>query len=320
MVRNVSIEWQVYELVYQAISPVSIGFYKLGFIERTRYYIPGLSIWGAITANFTRYLMSNYIDPIEDYYEEIGNNLINKDILFSYFYPSLSDDLSHSFKPLIPKYTDNGLYFGEYPVKRFESLFIRSFEQTAIEPKSNTAEEGSLHEIEFIVSNIEEKNNQKKVYFLGYIFIKNGISYKEKEIGLDNSKDINLINVIKEIFVGKDRGYGFGRLILSSCRRINLDENLFGYYKLDVSSEESIKIKIENNAPIPAHLAFRSDISIKGDVEPLVVRRWEFSKNASRKYGAGQKICNIGVYWVPGSILESKEEITFKISEFGILK
>lgn len=313
-------KWHAYKLIYQAVSPISIGYYKLGFIERTRYYIPGMSIWGAITANLARYLELDCTNHLERHYEEIGTQLLNKYILVSYFYPALRDN-SLRFRPLVPKFTDNGLSFGEYSIKEFERLFIRSFGQTAIEPKYYTAEEGSLHEIEFIIPNIEEGNEQKKVYFLGYIFIKDEARYREKTVGFDksDSKEIKLKDVISEIFVGKDRGYGFGRLVLSSYRKINPSEDyLFDYLQLNLSGEK-VEIKIKKGEPIPAHLPFSTNIRIKGDIEPLVARRWESLSEDSRKYGAGQKISKMGIYWIPGSILECEDEISFCVGNFGIL-
>ena len=92
-------DWQPYRLVYQAKSPIHIGYRTLGFIQRTRYYIPGRALWGAITANLTR-AYGSY-----EQYGPVGED-VKSSILFSYFYPAPEPD-----KPLLPCFTADGLMF-----------------------------------------------------------------------------------------------------------------------------------------------------------------------------------------------------------------
>jgi len=87
--------WNVYRLVYQAISPIHIGWHTLGYIKLTRHYIPGKNIWGAMTANLTRTYGAKGVDE----YKKFGDLLKTK-ILTSYFYPALDPD-----KPLLPHFT-----------------------------------------------------------------------------------------------------------------------------------------------------------------------------------------------------------------------
>jgi hypothetical protein len=186
---------KAYRLVYQAKSPIHIGWHTLGYIKLTRYYITGKNMWGAMTANLTR---ANGVPGISDY-EKFGK-LLKDNILLSYFYPALDLAL-----PLIPEYTNEGLKYGNCRASEFERLFIQSYGQTAVLPESNTAEDETLHESEYISPVVG--NDQIPVYFVGYIFIHEGASYNGKLIKWEEIK-----SALSELFIGGDRKYGWGKL------------------------------------------------------------------------------------------------------------
>ncbi|MBU1615854.1 hypothetical protein KJ693_11190, partial [bacterium] len=291
--------WEIHKLVYQAKSPIHIGYHKLGFIQRTRYYITGKAIWGAMTANITR---AFYEKADVGNYKYVGEKFQN-DIIPSYFYPAIDKE-----NPLIPKFTSQGLQYGScsfyptYPAEGFERLFISSFGQTAIEPANLTAEDETLHEIEYIAPVIEEKEEQQQVYFVGYIVINEaGRSWKEW-------KDIK--EAISKIFVGGERHYGFGRLSLVDKFSCQVND-FFGY----VVDKNTGLFSIPKDKPIPGHLSVNENVSLKGDIEPLVGREWEPGKDG--KIGFGQKVSEAEICWVPGSAL-TKEE-TLKLVGYGRL-
>ncbi|MEK7275567.1 MAG: hypothetical protein AAB110_09955 [Candidatus Desantisbacteria bacterium] len=292
--------WHIHKLVYQAKSPIHIGYHKLGFIQRTRYYITGKAMWGAMTANITRAFCP---DADTDAYENVGGKL-RTDIIPSYFYPAIYKE-----NPLIPKFTSQGLQYGScslyppYPAEEFERLFIRSFGQTAIEPENLTAEDNTLHEIEYIAPVIEEKDEQKSVCFVGYIFINEaGQKWKDWE---------KIKGDIKEIFVGGERKYGFGRLNLDNLHSQDSVGDFFGYKVVDTSTGS---FTIPKDKPIPAHLLTKDNPSLKGDIEPLVGREWG---EKDGKVGFGQQVSNAKICWVPGSVLTTGE--TLKLGEYGRL-
>ena len=115
--------WKAYRLVYQAKSPIHIGWHILGYIKLTRYYITGRNMWGAITANLTKTVGSLGIND----YKRFGG-LLKKEILISYFYPALEYNNNHH--PMMPKYTEAGLRYGDFSgdfsfsKEDFERLFI----------------------------------------------------------------------------------------------------------------------------------------------------------------------------------------------------
>lgn len=286
--------WKVYKLVYQAKSPIHIGWHTLGYIKLTRYYITGKNIWAAMTANITRSLY-DYKD-----YGGIGD-LLKEGILTSYFFPAV--DLEY---PLLPRFTDKGLMYGGYTMPEFERLFIKSYGQTAVVPHSNTAEDETLHESEYISPCVEIGGKQCQVYFVGYIFISDKAHYNGKKVDLTEIK-----LAIYEIFVGGDRKYGWGRLNLDD-KYTKECKDIFGHKYTIEPKDGNPQFYLDSNEPIPAHLFVKEGLNIKGNIEPLVGR--DFVKDK----GFGQKISKEKICWVPGSI--AVNEMILKIGDYGVLK
>ncbi len=293
--------WKVYKLIYQAETPIYIGYYKLGFIQCTRYYILGRNFWGAVTANLARTTGGNY--------EKIGQEVNNK-IRFTYLYPALEKD-----RPLLPRYTEDGLEYGSYSAPEFERIFIHAYTQTALEPTTLTAEEGSLHETECIAPLVEVNNEFKPVSFIGYIFLKEGTKIETIPLDLDSNSQLKE-KVLSRIYVGGERKYGFGQLRLKDGTPEHTDDKLFNLfnYKID---EDKVSITIPRNKPIPAHLIISDSLTLKGNIEPLVGR--EYEEDAQNKHpGFGQKISNAKLCWLPGSVVTREKQ--FKIDDYGILE
>ncbi len=287
--------WMAYRLVYQAKSPIHIGWYTLGYIKLSRYYITGKAIWGAMTANLTRALG----DPGTSDYEKFGK-MLKENILVSYFYPAIDHK-----KPLLPKYTSGGLNYGDQTSDQFERLFIKSYGQTAVVPHSNTAEDETLHESEFISPVIYEDEKQKAVYFVGYVFINDKAGYNWGQIK----------SAVSEIFVGGDRKYGWGRLLLDEGKTGDVtDSMVFG--NMLYLDDNGITIEIKKEHSIPAHLKVNSLVKLKGDIEPLVGMEFETGK------GFGQKVSKAEICWMPGSIYVNEEDkpLTLRIGAYGILE
>ena len=310
--------WNAYRLVYRAMSPIHIGWHTLGYIKLTRHYIPGKNIWGTMTANLTR---TYGAEGVKDY-ERLGK-LLKEDILTSYFYPAIDQD-----NLLLPYYKDDGLLYGDpshiqYISEDFEKSFIGSFGQTAIWPYSNTAEDESLHESEYISPIVNNGEKSEQVFFVGYLFIKTGASFNGRNIGLAEG-DISLESAIQDLFVGGDIKYGWGHLKLDNTTEDKgCQEKMFGYEFVS-NDNSSPCIEIPKESTLPAHLKVESGLKIKGDIEPLVGRQWGTVRDRKGKKisGAGREISSTGVCWMPGSIMEEMEEKkphTLRIGEFGIL-
>src|SRR5213082_2804295 len=70
--------WTAYRIVFRLLSPMHIGWRKVGNLQQTRPYVLGRSLWGALTARLTRISGSND-------YSEIGEQ-VDQQLAFTYFY------------------------------------------------------------------------------------------------------------------------------------------------------------------------------------------------------------------------------------------
>ena len=181
--------WNCYKITLEAKSPIYIGYgAKLGIVAKTRYYILAKHVWAALTNVLAQ-------KHNEDY--KIVGDALKTRTRFSYFYIKQGDTV------LAPKYADSeGLKFGNLSVEAFEQQFISSFGATAMEKTQKSAEDGSLHEVEFI----KPMAQGKPVLFEGYIFSDS----EQIQIG-SKSLDVQQLKGL-EIQVGGERSYGFGKV------------------------------------------------------------------------------------------------------------
>jgi len=297
--------WNLYFLEFQLKSPLHIGYHKVMHLFRTRYYVPAKPMWGAITAKLTREL------KIHDY-KKVGN-FLNRAIRFGYFYLSDGVDL------YIPRYNEDGLKFNSKTKTEFERKFISSLSSAAIDPSSMTAEEGMLHEVEFI-SPYVMGSDPKPVFLKGLIWVKelteSGISIGDLSNGDFNiscgSSEISFRRLVDNIQVGGERKYGFGLLRLRNISKFNGDDlNTLGFCGIWKEEEGNVMLELTKRSHVWAHVKHHQSLRIKGEVEPLVGRDW----NAKR--GAGRELKPYGLCWAPGSIVT--EDVSFSITdEFGI--
>lgn len=296
--------WDLYECKFRIKSPLHIGFHKVLILSRTRSYVPGKLIWAALTAKLTPLL------GINDY-QKVGE-FLKKAVRFGYFYPCVDDTL------YLPQYTEEGLKFGHLPQTDFEKRFISSIASTAIQPQSLTAEEGTLHEIEFISP--YKIDDGKKVYLKGLLWVnevsENGFIISKNDDGFTLSYNGKSQDFKKgcQLQVGGERKYGFGLIELEEVKLIDRNDkdlNKIGFFGKWEESENEVRISLEEDQWVWVHVKYNSELKIKGSIEPLVGREWDYINNK----GAGRKIVVHGLFWVPGSVLAEKS--LFKITEFG---
>jgi len=333
--------WRCYLTIFRAESPIHIGYKQVGILKTTRHYITGRAMWGAITANLTRALFDN---PNAENYRAVGK-YVRGYIKTTYFYPALkgSDDLgdyrTENYTVFLPKYGKNGINYGSKSKEWFEQTFVDSLLSTALEPQTKSAEEGSLHEFEYIRNKINLAGESVQVYWLGYVFLKEESTKVEVNDGkkayevsvsrgngdfkitFKNEKTENQAFLKKDVFnllfVGGERNYGFGRLILEPSNFKLENRELFGKFKLRLD-DDKIVIEIESNGDskdiAPAHVDIEG-IELKerflGDIEPLVGLEWS-------ERGAGQKVSKHAICTVPGSVLKSS--MSCCIDDYGVLK
>lgn len=294
--------WECYKVLFQAKSPLHIGYgARLGFVNRTRYYIPAKSIWGALTSVIAKRIMKTYDAGI---YKKIGN-VLKKDIRLSYFY------IQDQGAPLLLKFTEKGMKYGHSPQEKFEREYISSIALTALEKSTRSAEEGSIHEIEFIRSPVK---------FVGYFFINQAKNFQFKAnenelIFYFNDQEVSL----SSLQVGGEHIYGFGKIELIGKPEIQSKPvDLFnqGFIKVDLRGEEPlISFKAEESYPVLAPLSIEGlqnkILRMEGNLEPLVGREWG-------ERGAGRKISEVKITLSPGTIFELSEGVTLGIKPHGI--
>jgi len=280
--------WKCKELIYKLESPVHIGKgQKLGIIDRTRYYIPGKTMWGAGVAK-----IGKEKDLSDDKEWKDLKDFVRKNMIFTYFY--ISNEKGEEV--LGPEYKDNGLKYGGKSEQEFESKYITSFASAGVEKNSGTTTDGDLHEFELIKDKI---GPSETVFLKGYVFIDEEDFEDHDEYVLDNFMDYT-----KKLQVGGERNYGYGKI---ERKNENLIEDKIFDIDVDLDCETPIINPDKNSFNIFAHLLVRDDDEpyfsklkeINGDLEPLVGREWKDSLGKNANYE--------GVGVAPGSRIKLKD-------------
>ncbi len=286
--------WRCLQLTYELRSPLHIGYHKVGSVQRTRCYIPGRNLWGAVTERLTRKGLS-VSDAQKGDYRKIGDWL-KQSAAFSYFYLYEKDNL------LYPHYKESGLRYGSISMTpaEFEQAYLDAHVTTALEPGSTTAEMGSLHEVEYLSPYRMDGGG------LGLRTLVRGLVFLSEpawpELNIDTWEQW-----LNDLHVGGERRYGFGHLQLRSLKEINMLPGYPKEYELELEGNRpGFKI-----TPITALLAHTvtCNLEARGALEPLVGRETTTSSGFGRNLTKGQ-IC-----WAPGSVLERGG--TFLINEEG---
>lgn len=277
-------KWTAYRVVFRLMSPLHIGYLKIGNVQRTRPYVMAKALWGALTARLTRDCPELGSD-----YQVVGQ-CVREQLAFSYFYPALECD-----RPLYPDYTLEGLRYGpeQMEPEEFAWCLIASYASTALDAQRASAEEGSLHEVEFVSPWVraKEKDCSKPVYLVGYIFERQGCELRWRE-------------VLDRLQLGGERKYGWGRVCKQEEPKV---EGTFFGYELDLNGFRP-RVKIKKCQPLLAH-GVLDGLAAKGQIEPLVGRETE----NGGKFGA--HLSRARICWVPGSRLI--EERVLSIGDYG---
>jgi len=272
--------WTACKVVFRLLAPMHIGWIKQGNVQRTRPYVTGKALWGALTARLTR-----DVPTLGGNYEEVGRK-VNKELAFSYFYPATGKDVD-----LWP--------WGER-ADEFAWRYLGSYASTALNYGCNTAEEGSLHETEFIAPHTRDG---QPVYLVGYIFERRGCTLPWRE-------------VLSRLQLGGERTYGWGRVRCpDGLASVPAGELLFGLYAMQLDRDRPV-LQASKDAPLLAHALAaefqgrRLVSSVRGPVEPLLGRETD-------KQGRfGVHLPEARICWQPGGTLTAGAKII--IGEYGI--
>jgi len=169
--------------------------------------------------------------------------------------------------------------------RKFRARLLSTIPGTAISPSTDTAEDGTLHEMEYIQTQWKRKNIENSdVAFVGYVFFGDNV-LKDK------------VFHVNELFAGADTRYGFGRLVRME-------------YLSEVTQCFGKQIKLDQQSPwiktdtVFAHVGAHN-FGIRGFVQLL--QQWD-----------REEILISGLAWAPGSFVE--EEAFFAILPSGLWK
>lgn len=180
--------WQQFDLVFQLLSPLHVGWRKVSNLQQTRGYLPGKNIWAALTARLTRETGQGKSSQA---YQVVGE-LVQEHFRFTYFYPALQNGCEYQV---------------HYPWEDgFDYLFLDSYASAALDYPSQSATDGLLHETEFIAP---QTRTGQPVYLTGNLYVKDKLP-AEVKIWPD---------ALQKLQFGGERGYGWGRVKLVSCNR-----------------------------------------------------------------------------------------------------
>ncbi len=268
-------EW--YKLVFKQNQPIHVGSAKWGVVNETDIFIPGSTMWGALTNLYLQDKKSEINTNYENKLKEIGKYFET----ISNFFPSFDGKT-----PLQPAYQKGEFgYFYKYKEEfisedEFRFYFVDTLVQTAVEPISRKAKDESLHELDYILPKPKQKLEDLKdnLYWIGIIHI-------------DNNELENFLKSIKSIFVGADVRYGYGELELVKCEYLKEEDKSFWWV------DNTDKIEIKTNEPIPYFIEAEDNLKIEGEV--LLIPEIDFRQNTPKLTDAkffanvGSKVKNL---------------------------
>ncbi len=216
--------WSLHRWVWQIESPLFIGMPPASALNRCRLYVPARTIWAAITAEWARRDATHFPE-----YTELGTKL-RENARFTYLYPA--EQGQDRWRAWLPRfeyarglvwYREDSQLAGGIANGNFRRRLLDARPGTAIDPDSDSAQDGSLRETECVLPYWRPDGGRdiSPVGLVGYVFLKEGMQ------GLSD---------IAVLFLGGDTRYGLGRM-----RRVEWANasHLFGF-----------EVNLQQNVPI----------------------------------------------------------------------
>ena len=276
--------WQKYELVFRLLSPLHIGYRRVGNLQQTRGYVPGKNLWAALTVRLTR----DFDDGTAGLrYQAIGES-VKSGFRFGYLYPAVPKDGNQDVESV-------GDLETHYPWKDdlFAYRFLSSYTSTALDHGRQVAAEGLLHETEFIrpwAQPLSDDSQPLPVHLVGSIYVRENLGGALAGWSM----------ALERIQVGGERGYGWGRLRL--CPK-SLSAQAFC---------EEPTVVVAKGDPILAHVSAGQCEDIVGPIEPLV--GWE--RDNTDKSTKNWRLSSPLICYAPGASVTV--ERSFTIGHYGI--
>lgn len=262
--------WKMYKVQLRLLAPLHVGWLKQGNLQRTRPYVTGKVIWGALTARLTR-----DHPPLRNY-QQVGEK-VNAQLAFSYFYPAVGEEVD--------------CWPWGAQADAFAWRYLNSYASTALNYDHNRAEEGSLHETEYIAP---QTRDGKPVYLLGYFFEQEGCALPWRE-------------ALNHLQLGGERGYGWGRV--RSEGEPQVTDEFFPGWQVDLNVKRPQLQAANGKAVFYAHVQVNG-VAGRGAIEPFLGRETD------AEGWHGEHLSQALICWAPGG--EAPAGKRLEIGEFGV--
>ncbi len=279
--------WKTYRVVLHLRSPLHIGQIKVGNVQRTRPYVTGRVLWGALTERLTRDRAQGRGAATDSQQYVAVSQEVHERLAFTYFYPTTRRD---GFVKPWPWDDD------------FRPRYLSTYASTALTYPQQSAAEGTLHEVECIVSHTLDRG--APVYLAGYMFAQ------------DDAPDWQ--SALKRLQLGGERGYGWGRV--EPVRRPDpwdgkplFDEQ----YTVEQDTWPPV-LTVAKKTRLLAHAlaadfdkTYRAVTGVDGEIEPLVGREVDPKDGRFGVHLSPARIC-----YAPGARVEEATQV--QIGRFGV--
>jgi hypothetical protein len=281
--------WRAYQVVFRLRAPLHIGAGKVGNVQRTRPYVTGRVLWGALTMRLTRDA-ANGRGPATDSrdYQRVGAT-VHQSLAFTYFYAATKAGSAYE----IPWPWQDESYF--------RRRFLSSYSGTALSYPHQAAAAGMLHEVEFLSPHTLDTG--EPVFLVGHIFERTGNTLAWQA-------------ACTRLQLGGERGYGWGGVDLVEAHP-SADSRLFDGQAVLQGGDEAPLIHLPASEPAPGRVLAHTlapALLATGEVEPLIGREWQ-SYHPRHRY-AGQHVTFSAVCFTPGSTVRQARD--FAVAEFGV--
>lgn len=253
-----------FKLVFKQNKPLHIGSSRWGVICETEIFIPGWTMWGAITAEYLRRNSFARIDEGKEYFKVITN-----------FYPGLAAEKSgesggavdfSGLEIMFPHYKKGRFFMGERAEEDFRFYLTDILMSTAVEGITRRAKDMSLHEMEYILHQSKKNRTDEKtfqVYWIGIIGLEDKMT-KEKS---DIEKFLTESPLV--IYAGGERKYGLGELEMVYSEKA--DEKELTEWNLD----ERGNLNLVEGRTLRNFLPLLDKVRFSGEIVTLVDLNFE---------------------------------------------
>jgi len=279
--------WKAYQVVLRLRSPMHIGAGKVGNLQRTRPYVTGRVLWGALTERLTRDRAQGRGPATDSRLYAAVSQEVHDRLAFTYFFPTTSQD---GTVELWPWDAD------------FRPRYLSTYASTALTYPQQSADEGTLHEVECIAPHTLDCG--MPVYLAGYVFTQ------------DDAPDWR--SALKRLQLGGERGYGWGRVEPVSKPEPWNGQPLFdGSYSAKPGAWPPVLTAVQETCLLAHALAADFDgvhkalTGVSGEIEPLVGRETHPEDGRFGVHLSRARIC-----YAPGARVERATVV--QIGPYGI--